>query len=62
MAERPVDSGDDITERRRVCCDGESLEKYGLFLCRQVELSSSTFGNVDGDDARDLFSERLDGD
>lgn len=60
-AERPLDRGSDIAEGRRMRGVLESMEQAGAFLGREVELASTTIGDVDGYDARDLFAIRLDG-
>ena len=41
---------------------GERLQRGGALSRRKVEFSSTTLGDVDGNDSSDFLSERLNGD
>lgn len=59
---RPFDRRDDIVEGRWMCRVLESMQQRSVLLGREVQLARTIVGNVDGDDAIDLFSVRLNGD
>ncbi len=58
----PFDSGENVAEGRRMGCVFKSMEKGVAFLGRKVELTRSAVDDVNGDDAVDFVSIRLDGD
>lgn len=60
--QRPLDGGSHLPEGRWVGRILQSMEQGGALLGREIELARTTIGNVDGDDARDLLSVRLNGD
>ena len=58
----PFDSGENVAEGRRMGCVFKSMEERIAFLGREVQLTRSAVDDVNGDDAVDFVSIRLDGD
>lgn len=61
-AQRPLHSGEDVAECRGVGGVLESMQEGGTLASRQVELPRTAISDVDGDDAGNLLTERLNGD
>jgi hypothetical protein len=59
VAEGPLDSGNDFAESRRMGGDRKGLEEHRSLSGREIEFARATVGNVDGNDARNLFTEGL---
>lgn len=62
MTQCPFDGVDDLAESSRMSGDSQGVEERSTFLGREVQLTWSPVGDVDCNDARDFFTEGLDGD
>lgn len=61
VTERPFNGVYNTSERRRMCCICESVQKRSTFLGGQVELARSPIRYVNCNDTGNLFTEWLDG-
>jgi hypothetical protein len=61
LTKRCIDSGKYVAESRRVSGVGERLQRGGAFSCRKIQFACTTLSDIDGNDASDFLSERLNG-